>query len=68
MAFLIERQFKQLLVMLGFAQPCKKLTASTANTRWQFSPSPEEKEIFLSQYKENEPPEHILARLPLLKQ
>ena len=65
--FRIGKQLKRLLVMLTKAKPRGSATKSAAKSRWQFSPSPEEKRFLQILIKEDEPPKpHLLAKIPLL--
>lgn len=64
----IGRQLRRLLIMLAKSKRGKKLAKSEAQSRWHFSPSPEEKRLLHLLQKENEPPKpEVLARIPLLR-
>jgi DNA-binding Lrp family transcriptional regulator len=66
--FTIGPQLKRLLITLAKSNRRQSPTKAAANTRWQFSPSTEEKKINLARQKEKEPPpERILVKIPLLK-
>lgn len=54
--FMIGNQLKRTLFMLSKSKRRKRPTKSVANSRWQFSPSPEEKKQILIREAENAPP------------
>jgi hypothetical protein len=63
------RQLKRLLITLLKSSSAKKPAREPAKTHWRFLPSKEEKKLLSIRQKENEPPpEHLLAKIPLLRQ
>jgi hypothetical protein len=68
-SFRVGRQLKRLLIMLVKCRKKKRPAKSAANSRWQFSPSSEEKKQILILKKEHTPPKpELLDRIPLLRQ
>jgi hypothetical protein len=66
--FRVGCQLKRLLVMLAKAGQRKRRAKPPDKSRWQFSPSNEEKKILSIRAKENRPPKpHLLAKIPLLR-
>ncbi len=62
------RQLKRLLIMLMKGKQYKSPVKTAAKSKWQFSPSLEEKRYLLILEQENAPPKpETLAKIPLLK-